>query len=55
MAKDLSFDTTPGSPTVQLWVNDLVAIMFYSPNELERFAKDILELIPNIRETQDAE
>ncbi len=51
MAKDVAFETE-GGPAVMLWVNDLVAIQFHSPAELEQFANDIHSMIPEIIESQ---
>ena len=51
MAKDVAFETE-GGPAVALWINDLVAIQFRSPDELKKFAEDILSMIPEIVESQ---
>lgn len=53
MAKKVAFDTGSG-PAVELWINDLVAMQFRSPDELKKFAEDILNMIPEIIEAQSS-
>ena len=53
MEKKLMFETTPNSPKVQLWINELVAIEFESAEELEQFAINIQNLMPELNEMQE--
>jgi hypothetical protein len=49
MCKDLCFEVTKNG--INLHINDQVIIPFSTVNEMEQFAKDILGMLPEVRDS----